>query len=186
MRRLLACLIALLTTGAAWGGSYPYNLSLTPDLAIHERTDTIEGLSLSVWGENPQSAFALGLLNGSRGGSSGLSVGLGNYAESYQGLQWSLVNYTDFDFTGWQGGFCLGLLASVINYSGNQMTGLQIGLANYARRLSGVQIGVVNLADRADPGVQVGIVNVIEANRSWFGEAPRALAPVMVLVNWRF
>lgn len=186
MRVMLGCLAVLLAARGAVAGNYPLNLSLTPDVALHERSDRIEGVALSVWGENPQAAFSLGLLNGSTGDSAGLSIAVGTYAENYVGLQWSLVNYTDFDFAGWQGGFCLGLVGSVINYTGNRMEGLQIGVVNYAHRLAGVQLGVLNLADDAVPGVQIGILNVIESNTRWFGAMPDSLAPVMVLLNWRF
>lgn len=186
MRLSIGCLGLFMLAPGVVAGTYALNLSLTPDIALHERSERIEGIALSVWGENAQSAFALGLLNGSIGDSAGLSVALGNYAENYMGLQWSLVNYTDFDVAGWQGGFCLGLLGSVLNYTGGRMEGLQIGVVNYAHRLSGVQVGVVNLADDASPGIQVGVLNVIESNTRWFGALPDSLAPLMVLLNWRF
>ena len=46
-------------------GSKPLQLSLTPDIALFDRSETIEGLCLSIWGENPQTALALGIVNGS-------------------------------------------------------------------------------------------------------------------------
>ena len=71
MNKLLAVLTGVLSVSAVMA-SEPFQLSLTPDVAIHDRNERIEGFSLSVWGENPQSAFALGLVNGSTGDSSGL------------------------------------------------------------------------------------------------------------------
>jgi hypothetical protein len=163
--------------------SEPVQLSLTPGFAIYKRSVRIEGVALSIWGENPQSAFALGLVNGSTGDSVGLSVGLVNYADSYTGCQWSFVNYTKGDFNGFQGGPLLGVLVSAVNYTGDTMTGFQCGLVNYAGKLNGLQIGVVNVAASENSGVQIGIFNMMSKNE-WFSNLPNELAPGMILVNW--
>lgn len=184
MKTLLTVLTGVIGMSSVMA-SEPIQLSLTPDLAIYGRSERIEGLALSIWGENPQSAFALGLVNGSTGDSVGLSVGFVNYAENYTGLQWSFVNYAKGDFTGWQGGPFFGLLVSAVNYTEGSMTGLQCGFVNYAGKLNGVQIGFVNLADTAKSGVQIGIVNIMPENE-WFSMLPDELAPAMVLVNWHF
>ena len=186
MKKLLVYLVAVLIPAGAMAGSRPFNLSLTPDVALYERSETIEGLTLSLWGENPQTSLALGLVNGTTGQSAGLSVGLLNYADSYRGLQWGLVNYAKQDVYGWQGGFCIGLVGSVVNYTAGTMEGFQCGVVNYAGNLVGLQLGLVNYAETAGPGVQVGLVNIIRQNTLWFSEAERGLAPVMILVNWRF
>ena len=47
-------------------------------------------------------------------------------------------NYTASGAAGWQTG--------LVNVVGDQMRGLQVGLVNYAERLSGVQIGLLNFA----------------------------------------
>ncbi len=167
-------------------GPKPVQLSLTPDIAVFDRTERINGVSLSIWGENPQTALAVGLVNGSTGQSAGLSIGLLNYAENYKGLQWSFVNYTKGDFVGWQGGPLVGVLLSAVNYTGGSMEGLQLGAVNYAGRLTGLQFGLVNIADSVPGGGQIGLVNVIRENTSWFTGLPNELAPAMVLVNWRF
>lgn len=70
-------------------------------------------------------------------------------------------------------------------YADTRLKGVQTGWVNYARRFTGVQLGLVNFAETAEAGLQVGIVNVMRKNR-WFGEFPDAVAPGMVLVNWRF
>jgi len=186
MKKILAFAgIALVATGAM-AGDKPIQLSLTPGIALYDRTTRIEGLSLSLWGENPQSALALGVVNGSTGQSEGVSLALGlNYADNYTGLQWGLVNYTKSDFVGWQGGFCLGLAVSVVNYTGGNMKGLQTGVVNYAGHLTGLQFGLVNYAETADAGAQIGLVNLMPQNR-WFTGLPDELAPGMILVNWRF
>lgn len=186
MKKLFACLAAALVSTGALAGTEPFNLSLTPGIAIYDRSQTINGMTLSIWGENPQNSFALGLVNGTTGQSTGLSLGLLNYADHYKGCQWGLVNSTSQDFTGWQGGPFFGLLVSVVNYTGGNMTGLQTGVVNYAGQLTGLQLGLVNYAQEADAGVQIGLVNIIHQNKAWFTELPDELAPAMILVNWRF
>jgi hypothetical protein len=160
-------------------GGKPFNLSLTPDIAVYDRNERIEGLTLSIWGENPQTSLALGFVSGSTGQSAGLSWTLIlNYADDYKGIQWALINYTTGDFLGWQSG--------AVNYTEGAMKGLQSGLVNYAGRLTGLQLGLVNYAEGTDAGVQIGLVNIIRANTGWFTELPEELAPAMILVNWRF
>jgi len=164
-------------TGAMARGK-PLQISLAPSVALYNRSERIEGLCLSLWGENPQSAIALGIVNGSTGRSAGLSWALLlNYADDYKGVQWAPVNYTKGDFLGWQAG--------MVNYVGGRMKGLQSGTVNVARRLTGLQFGLVNYAETAENGLQVGLVNIIPQNE-WFTELPNAPAPGMVFVNWRF
>jgi len=184
MKRLLLVLMGVASISCVMA-SQPIQLSLTPEIALFDRSERIEGLALSIWGENPQSAFALGFVNGSTGDSVGLSVGLANYAENYKGCQWSFFNYTEGDFTGWQGGPFFGLLVSGVNYTEGSMTGFQCGLVNYAGKLNGLQVGLVNIANTAKSGVQIGLVNIMPENE-WFSELPDQLAPGMVLVNWHF
>jgi hypothetical protein len=181
MKRLLAAAIAALTiTSTAMEGPAPFQASLTPDIAIKDSTTSIRGLSLSIWGENPQRSLALGLVNGTSGDSGGFSFGwLLNYGDDYTGVTWAAVNFTEGDVLGWQGG--------ILNYSGGYMEGLQTGCANYASRIKGVQFGFLNFAESVDDVlVQVGILNIIRTNDSWFGDFPDELAPAMVFVNWRF
>ncbi len=185
MKKVVVLMGVALVTVGAMAGPKPLQLSLTPGIAIHDRTEKIEGFTLGIWSENPQAAFALGIVNGSTGDSAGLSVGILNYADSYRGLQWGLVNYTKGDTLGWQGGFCLGLVGSVVNYTGGTMKGFQCGVVNYAGSLTGLQLGIVNYAATAASGLQIGVVNIMPQNE-WFTELPDALAPGMVLVNWRF
>ncbi len=185
MKKLLAVLTGLLVASGAIAQTKPFNLSLTPEVAVYPRSETIKGVTLSIWGENQQTSLALGFVNGSTGKSAGLSVGILNYAESYKGLQWGLVNYTEDDFSGWQGGPFVGLLLSAVNYTGGNMTGLQLGAVNYAGQLSGLQVGLVNYAEKAEAGVQIGLVNIIPQNE-WFTNLPQELAPAMIFVNWRF
>jgi len=163
-----------------------FQASLTPNVAIRDRGTMIEGLSINLWGENPQKGLAVGCVNGATGESKGASLGLFNYAERYTGIQWGLANSTKGDFSGWQGGPILGLIVSGFNHTGGTLRGLQSGLVNDAGCLSGVQVGLVNYAATADEGVQLGIVNVIHNNAAWFTRFPDELAPGMVFLNWRF
>jgi len=169
--------IVLLATGALYA-SEPIQLSLTPEVALFDRHTEIEGLALSIWGENPQTALALGIVNGSTGHSAGLNIAwILNYADDYMGVQWALVNFTKGDFLGWQNGF--------VNYAGDTMKGFQSGVVNYAGNLTGLQLGFVNYAETAKTGVQIGLVNLIPSN-PWFNGLPDELAPGMIIVNWRF
>lgn len=157
--------------------SKPIQLSLTPGIAIFDRTTRIQGFSLSIWGENPQDALAIGIVNGSTKTSAGFSLGVANYADSYKGVQWSLFNYAKENFSGWNLG--------IANVTKGSMKGLQTGVVNYAGHLKGLQIGAFNYAAKASGGVQIGVINIFPENK-WFTGLPGELAPGMILVNWRF
>jgi len=140
-----------------------FQASLTPDIAIHPKTTEIRGLSLNIWGENPQHGCALGFVNGSTGDSSGFTWGFfANYAESYTGVAWSMVNISKTSFVGWQAG--------LVNYSEGHFKGLQMGFVNYAENLHGVQLGLANIA----------------MNNGWFNEFPDKLATGFPFFNWSF
>jgi hypothetical protein len=175
---VLACLGIMIIAVEATAGSEPIQLSLTPDIAVFERDTMIEGLSLNIWGENPQTSLALGIVNGSTGNSAGFSAGfMLNYAESYKGVQLASLNYTKTNCLGWQAGF--------FDYTEGSVKGLQTGLVNYAGHLTGLQLGVFNYAAKATTGVQIGIINLLPQN-GWFTKFPDEIAPGMLLVNWRF
>jgi len=165
MKKLLLVLISCFFATAAFAETQAFQLSLIPDLAIHAKTTHIKGVSLSIWGENPQNALALGVVNGSTGDSSGISLGLlANYAESYEGAH----------------------LAWIANYSSVRFSGLQMAAFNYAENLHGLQLGFINFAAASDKGVQVGLINVMKSTKDWFVNFPDEVAPAMVFVNWRF
>ncbi|MFA7232067.1 MAG: hypothetical protein WC071_12420 [Victivallaceae bacterium] len=187
MKKLILCLTTVLVSigvmaeikSISLTGTEPFNLSLTPDIAIYNRNVTIEGVTLSVWGENPQTSLALGIVNGSVGNSAGLDWAfILNYADNYKGVKWGMVNYTKHDALGWDAGF--------LNYATGAARGLYTGAVNYADSLKGVEFGLVNYVEKADSGVQIGIINIIRNNKSWFDDLPNSLAPVMIFVNWRF
>lgn len=174
---LLACLFIIMPAGHA-AASAMVQLSLTPDIALHDRATRIEGVSLNIWGENPQTSAALGFVNGFNGMSKGFSLGLlMNYSDSYTGFQLGAINYTEANMLGWQMG--------LFDYTVGSMQGIQFGGINYAGHLKGVQIGLLNYAASAASGVQIGIVNIIPTNE-WFTRFPDQIAPGMVLFNWRF
>jgi hypothetical protein len=179
MKKMLAltCLGIFMLAGQALA-SKPIQLSITPAIALHDRNTRIEGLSLSIWGENPQTSLALGLFNGFTGTSKGFALGVFlNYADSYKGVQWGGVNYTKGSMLGWQAG--------IVDYVEGSMKGLQTGAVNYAGHLKGLQLGLINYAESATTGVQIGIINLMPKNR-WFANFPNEVAPGMILVNWRF
>lgn len=172
-------IIAILFAGALEiyaQGIAPIQLSLTPDIAVQSRTTTINGLSLNIWGENPQHGLTLGFVNGSTGDSSGFSWGFVNYDDIYHGVQWGIVNVSRQEFTGWQRGF--------VNVDQGTFTGFQDGLVNVAEDARGFQLGLVNYSQRLN-GLQIGIVNVA-MNNPWFTEFPDKLAAGFPIVNWSF
>ena len=173
---LLACLLIFMATSQAMA-SAAVQASLTPDIAVWARGTRIEGVSFSIWGENPQTSFALGLVNGFNDMSKGAALGLFNYSDSYTGFQFGAVNYTEGDFFGWQFG--------AFDYTVGSVRGLQTGFVNYAGTLKGLQIGLVNYAANTDTGIQIGLVNIIPRN-AWFTRFPDEIAPAMVILNWRF
>ncbi len=174
---LLACLVVLAASGQAMA-SKAIQLSLTPDIALQPRGTRIEGLSLNIWGENPQTSLALGIVNGFDDMSKGFSLGLLlNYSDSYTGFHLGCVNYATGSFLGGQLG--------IINYTVGTMQGIQLIGVNYAGRLKGVQIGFINYAASVETGVQIGILNFIPRN-AWFNRFPDEIATGMTLVNWRF
>ena len=162
MKKLVIAVLICLVASSAYAESKPFQLSLVPDVAIHSKDTHIKGVTLNIWGQNPQSAFALGFVNGSTGDSKGFSWGLVNYAESYTGVEMGLVNYATGNFTGVQSGFF-----------------------NYAVKLKGLQLGTINYAKTAESGIQIGLINIISQNQ-WFTGFPNELAKGMVFVNWRF
>jgi len=184
MKTLFIVLVGIVSISGLWA-SEPIQLSLTPEFAVYDRKEQIDGFCLSLWGENPQSAFALGFVNGSTGDSAGLSIGLVNYADTYTGLQWSFFNYVQGDFSGWQGGPVFGLAIGGVNIVDKVMTGFQCALVNYAGTLNGAQLGLFNYADLVGSGVQIGVINIMPQN-AWFKHLPDELAPGMILVNWHF
>jgi hypothetical protein len=155
----------------------PFQASLTPYIAIHSRDTFIRGLSINVWGENPQYGADFGIINGSTGDSGGFSWALlANYDESYQGVQWALVNISKESFAGWQDG--------VVNLSEGSFKGFQSGWVNFAEDFHGFQLGLVNCTENLN-GLQVGLVNVAK-NNPWFNEFPNKLATGFPVVNWSF
>jgi hypothetical protein len=116
MRRLLAILVAVMAASGASAGGKPLQLSLTPDIALFDRGEAIEGLTLGIWSENPQSALALGIVNGvvnCAGRLTGLQLGLINYAATADsGVQIGLVNLIPQNpwFSGLPGEFAPGMV----------------------------------------------------------------------------
>ena len=123
----------------------------------------------------------LGLINWNSNGatawerrSSGVQLGLVNYAETFTGLQDGFVNIAH--------GTLMGLQASAFNCA-HDVYGLQCGFyfllgVNMASgSLRGCQLGLVNYANRVEGGLQIGFVNVIRQN-GW--------APFLPIVNGHF
>jgi hypothetical protein len=175
MKKILFVMTFAVTAASAFADT-PIQLALTPDIALYPRTDFVRGLTLEIWGENPQAGLAIGFVNGSTGDSAGLSVGLANYADSYTGVQWGLVNLSTENFIGAQLGW--------VNVAQGTFQGLEWGFVNISEDTTGLQVGGFNYAEKLD-GVQVGFVNVAR-NNALFTEFPQQLSPVFPFVNWSF
>jgi hypothetical protein len=160
-RIILAITLSTIILGVPAQASEFLQLSLTPDVALHSKDTTIGGISLNIWGENPQSAFALGFVNGSTGSSRGFSWGLLNYSDTYKGVDFGFVNLSSKLFVGWQAG--------MVNIT-KEAHGLQMGFFNYTESLKGLQLGFVNVVTTSP----------------WFDEFPDKLAKGFVFVNWSF
>ena len=179
---LIITALVISAAGLKADESHCFQASLTPDIAIYPKTTEIDGLSLNIWGENPQQGCAIGLVNGSTGDSKGFTFGLFNYADSYTGVSWGAVNYSKTSFVGWQGGFLF--WPSLVNVSQGTFTGFQEGIVNCAEEFHGLQLGLVNYAENLH-GVQSGLAN-IAMNNPWFNEFPDKLATGFPIVNWSF
>lgn len=163
MNRFLKLLVSLFVL-SNFAMANVFNASLTPDIAVKKKSEKIEGVVIGLWTENPQTAFALGLVNGSTGTSQGFSLAL-------------IANYTE-DYTG-------GHLA-LVNHAKGHFTGAQVGAGNYANKLTGLQFGLINYAKSIKNGVQIGLINIVPETKAWFSEFPNEVAPVFPFLNWRF
>ena len=115
-----ALVISAASLRAEESDSHFFQASLTPDIAIYPKTAQINGLALSIWGQNPQQGIAVGIVNGSTGDSAGFTWGLVNYSETYTGVSWAWVNVNQTSFKGWEYG--------LVNVARGEFTGLQSGL----------------------------------------------------------
>jgi hypothetical protein len=176
MKKLIIIVTLAISTAGLKAEEAGFQLALTPDIAIHPKTTQINGVSLDIWGENPQHSFNLGFVNGSTGDSSGLSVSLLNYDDSYTGVQWGFVNHSTRHFLGWEAG--------VVNYSEGYFKGFQCGLVNVGQEAHGLQLGLVNYTETLN-GVQIGLANIIRSN-PWFDKFPDKLATGFPFLNWSF
>lgn len=165
MKRIFITIIlataALSVQADGSGSSKFFQAALTPDIALQSKDTRINGISLAIWGENPQSAFTLGFINGSTGDSAGLSWGIVNYAETYKGVQLGFVNT-----------------------SSELFVGVQDGLVNIAKEAHGLQLGTVNYTESLK-GVQIGLVCIVNTT-PWFKEFPDKLSKGFPFLNWSF
>lgn len=171
--------LLLLCTESFATNTHWFNLSLWPSIQVYKRTDRVVGMTLSIWGENEQTGFALGLVNGLKGDSKGFAFGVVNLTESYTGGQVAAVNWVEKNFTGGQ--------LAAFNYVAGTAKWFQAAIVNWSTKFKGIQLGAVNYAEAVSEwGIQIGIVNILRENKHWFGQFPGNVAPFMVLTNWRF
>lgn len=180
MKKLMIALIGCALVSGSFAAGF--QLSLVPEVAIQDRNEDINGVSIGVWNENPSEKFQwqFGFVNGATGNSVGVQWFIFlptffNYADSYTGAQLSFVNYVKEDFVGAQLG--------AVNIVQGKMKGLQWGTVNYCGDLTGLQLGLVNWAQRSTSGVQIGLANIIPENE-WFSDGD--LGKGFIIVNWGF
>lgn len=177
MKKLLITASLLLVTHLACADR-PFQASLTPDIAIVPKGETVRGLALNIWGENQVNGINLGLVNGMVGQSSGFSWSyIATYAEDYRGVIWGgFFARSTGEVVGWQ--------SALVNISNGSLTGLQSGAVNIGSNVKGVQLGLVNYTENLH-GVQLGLVNIVRSN-PWFTDFPEKLATGFPIVNWSF
>lgn len=177
MKKYTLCLGVLLLglAGVQAQETSALQLSIVPVCGLHPNPETvINGVSLNIWGQNPQRALALGLVNGSTGDSGGLSLGALNYADNYSGVQLGAVNVVKGDFKGLQLG--------AVNWAESSSRSWQLGAINVCKDCQGLQLGAINYCESMR-GLQIGALNLITKSE-WF--APKTLGPAFPIINWSF
>lgn len=109
----------------------------------------VKGIQIAGFGNTADYLYGIqiaGFGNGVTLNAAGIQFGIiGNVASTIKGIQ----------------------IAGIYNYNhpkDSSVTGIQIGLFNYAENVTGLQIGLFNACKRLQ-GVQIGIVNYIEEGR---------------------
>ncbi len=115
--------------------------------------------------------FRFDLIYGRNAGMVGFDLGIANHTtdREFVGVEWGLVGITEADGTGWQN--------NAVSWAGSSFTGLQTGIFNRAGRLTGLQLGLINYAESVESGLQIGLANIIKEG-GWL--------PFMVIVNGGF
>ena len=173
MKKVVLLVLCFMSAGASFAASNAgvFKLSLWNNLAIAApaNTQTIHGIDFGI-GSHTNEVYGVQLdlvMAQTRYDLRGVSAAwLISLAEDVTGAQWAAFT-KNAHLTGAQ----LGL----VNLSGRQVTGAQLGFFNQAEAMNGLQFGFVNYAKQIY-GLQMGILNIAE--NGWF--------PAMVLVNGRF
>ena len=196
--------VIILLWSADARADYPLQLAFwPPKLQLLSDTESVRGLRLDLYGRNmDMKGLDLGLVNETGGDFAGFGVGLVNLVDgnmrgvqlSYYGYQrvggsaygWSyaLVSRVKEDFQGMQQGAVSmtykdfkGVQASIIySYTGEELTGAQLGFVNQASAVHGLQLGIINFTERMR-GLQIGLWNQINEKEN---------LRVFPFVNWKF
>jgi hypothetical protein len=161
---------------APYVATSPLAIGFAPKFEFPPESWDVTGLRLNLLVGNHRAVYALDL--GAIGNFADYKMdGIGiagifnSIGESDGAIQIAgIVNFAAFNFSGCQiSGICsltegtlTGVQIGVGNYAGI-LSGVQLGAFNSAEQGSGVQIGVVNYADKLE-GVQLGLVNVIQSS----------------------
>ena len=149
---VLMLVMALFST-TALAEIKPIQLSIWETVQLYDKSTSISGLRLSIYGVNEDvKGIDFGLVTKVNGEFLGWQSGIVNLVEgNATGYQDGVFNRVRGDFLGWQTGW--------VNITESKFTGLQTGLVNMVGDMHGVQFSVVNVADTLY-GLQIGIINL--------------------------
>ena len=155
----------------------PIDLALFSPIELFPATDSVTGLRLAIYGVKENvTGLDIGLVKVIKGDFAGVALWGGNrVGGSGKGIQASLVNYVEKDFTGAQLG--------ILNYSFGETTGLQAGIYNRGGNFVGLQLGLINRATKLGGGLQIGLLNFWDDATPGDFAKERAFFP---FVNWSF
>ena len=185
-----ASLVATLPVRASESGDKVFaDFSLwSPSLQAAEPSDSVRAFRLALYGRNADvkgvDISVVGVTDGDFVGAQWNGIGIikGN-AYGLIGALYSGLAYVGGDVNGVSAAFVNigmkdlnGAEIGIWNQVGAEMTGLQLGIVNYAAALNGVQLGLVNVAT-GGYGLQVGIVNYFKGSDVF---------DVLPLVNFNF
>ena len=159
-------------------GFSPFQLSLVTPVQLPPQDWDVGGLAINLLygtSHNFRGLAIAGLANRTTGRTDGLLIApVANIVDGDStSLQISLVNFTEFTFTGLQIG-AVNVAAFEINAGAealqigvlynfaDSLNGAQIGLINHAGYVKGLQLGLMNFAGDM-VGVQIGVINIIDS-----------------------
>lgn len=150
---------------------------LSAQIGVFNFTESEQGgqIGLINFGAFSELGGKVGILNISQE-NSGALVGFMNLSKKSDGVTMGVINQasgSDASHEGWTVGLLnhayetRGSQIGFVNVAEKPSTVTQIGVINYARKLSGIQVGVINYAPgMRKPGIQLGLMNLGAASEA--------------------